>query len=318
MALSKYSCWHACPFDADLVLRKTGVRRMGDPRIPLALIGHLAQERGHQVQLLERVARLIEQDAFPGPGKGGWDSKEQAHHALIIDGKFFSLCGASSWEELLIHAHGCLASPFLGNTPSRYQQTGWLTHVLEQDLPAVGRKFLFRARAVKADGRRPTVLHEHPLFRMFRHGPRLPQDKPSVRFSAGENPPMDFWASMAYHLADRGVDCEVTRSKLTYNLPRPRRQSLTNEQWQFVRTTYTLNAGPMVFYGADDDHPSMAVRSAESTLALEQPFSGRVDPKYFLTPDEAGQAWRLIQQQTLDTQLPSALPEASAQPKARM
>lgn len=318
MPLTKHSCWHACPFDADLVLRKTGARRTGDPRLPLSLIGLLAQERGHRVQLLKRVARFNENDIAPINGSGYVGSREQNYHALLINGQFFSMCGANSWEELLLHAHGCMLSSSMDNTPSRYQETGWLTQVYEQNLATVERKWLYQARALKVDERRPTVFHGHPLTRMFQRKPMLPKSKPAVQFSAGDHNPMDFWASIAHHLINRGVDCEVIRSKLTYDLPRPKQQALANEQWQIVRTTYTLNAGPMVFYGADDDYPSISVRSSRNILARAEPLSERIEPKYFFTPNEAGQAWRLIKEHLLENQLPSAFPEASARPKARM
>ena len=316
MALPKDSCWHDWPFDADLVLRKTGARRLGDPKLPLALLALLAREKGHEVKLYQRNARL-EAQSVSSTGQASQEyQKEQAQLALGIGDRLFMLSSARSWDEELIIAHRRMATGTL--KPEHRQQTSWMSGAFEVPLPSVNRELLNKARPWvewRPRWNPGAIRGRSRLERLISTGRRVPENAILHGLTPDRSIAEEYWAALSYHLQKKGVDATVHQFTDVRVLPFKWPANQGNDMVQLVRRQYTLSMGRLLFHSDSyDNGESLLVQSAQQRSRLTAPLSKNLTPRNFGFPDDVHAILRLTHLQHLDDHLPAA----QARPKARL
>ena len=320
MALPKDSCWHDWPFDADLVLRKTGARRLGDPTIALALLAALAREQGHDVKLYRRDSRLEAQTVVAGREPNREYVKEQAQYALGIGDQLFMMSSARSWDEELIVAHRRVATGTF--RPNQRQQTSWIDHAREDVFPSASRQLLNQARPLavpRARWNAGAIIGRSRLERLIATGRTVPENAAVHTLAPDRSSAEEYWAAIAYHLRGKGVDAVVHQSTDARAIPFKWPANQGNDLVQLVRKRYTLSLGRLLLHSDQHDNgDSLMVQSARNRVCLDTPLSKNLDPENHGFPGDVDAILRLIHLQHLDANLPPADAEPSARPKVRL
>lgn len=244
MVSPKRACWKLWPFDADLVLRKTGVRRRSDPTVALGLLGQLAQEHGMDVRYVERNARLTASERKDGEPSQSQVLfvKEQQQLGLVVEGRLFFLSGATGWEEELLKFHQCLIHPL---KPRQVVESFWMGGAEEKTMPPVDPALLDQARALI-----PTPAQKHVLstLRPFPEGSgnpgySYPPDRVAFEIIPDTSTIRRFWASVAKKLSDLGWPTEAflsVRVMAPSGLPLDETPPTQIVRRRFFATTETL------------------------------------------------------------------------------
>lgn len=319
MALSKESCWHHWPFDADLVMRKTGARRLGDPVTALAMVARLARELGYDARLYQRNARLTALTLPNGRPPNQDYVKEQAQYALGIGNHLFTMSSARSWAEELVVAHRRMATST--QAMDKRQQTSWMGPAEDIALPSVSRELMNRARPLVVARERwnPGTIGRSRLDRLLPARRSFPDGAVPYPVTPEIKSAEEFWATVSYHLRAKGVEATVNQLTSVAPIPFKWPTGQGNDTAQLVRRQYTMTLGKLLIHSDPDDNgDSLVVESAQNPSRLSVTTSMDVPPKHFGLPNAIEQILRQIHLQQLDANLPAVSEEAASRLKARM
>lgn len=293
----------AWPFNADLVLRKTGVRRHLPPNHRLSLLARLLQDQGHTPQLLRRNARFASlKGTENGAVRQGRYVKEQAWFALELDGRLLTDGAATDWTGILADAHAHLTSSAV-TTPSHLREevreTVWLHPAATPvALEAVDRELLARARALVGPmaAASPLTLPGRPVAPLF------PQGVTPMELDPVGQPPFRFFQQVLFDLARRGHEGRL--EALTDAMP------TATPGVQAVRRRARLWVGPYVLHsdGCTNSH-ALAFESANDSAFLTASAAEWLPPeKAPWTQPAADRVVRLLDHHRLLNALPEAPP----------
>lgn len=326
MALPKDSCWHNFPFDADLVMRKLGLRQKLSPQELLSFLGREAEKLGHTVWLAKRDARFSCVDPKPGQPRIIKYVKEQSQHALWCDGHWFFLSGARSWDEHLtrFHLHFCANSTLADREVFESEWMEW-----PQNHPFTASPRLEMLATAAKEWQRPQAP-AHLRSRFERHTTatlNLPSDRHLMELELSRGlrfplPPKEAWEALVFELHQRQWSIEAFEQIQVFPLdfePRKKNGLNPNLNAQLVRTSYYADNGQAVLISSDTESPYfLKIQSAAHDWLLKHTLTAPLQPQPnpSLPPEEVDKVARWLLTLRLEEGLSQG--QENGKPKVRL